>query len=145
ARHCLFYLDRDKDLGEVSKGRWRVLRRLLGVFVDYVNEAMREPWSAGDYRNVVLLDHARAGHCIAREEPHASELPRVILGRATITVEPTEQQLAALSLRRREAGITRLVNGGRLQGATRSCPECNYPVPGSGKSCYVCGFELGRE
>jgi hypothetical protein len=90
------------------------------------------------------IDHARAGHCIAREEPHRSELSRLIVGRATVSAEPTERQRRALELRRREHGITLLVNSGRLQGATRPCPECSYPVPGFRKSCCVCGFEVGR-
>lgn len=90
------------------------------------------------------LEHAQAGHCIAREEPHRSELPQMIIGRPIIRVEPTARQLRALELRRREHGITRLVRNGRLQGARRNCPECHYPVPDFRKSCYVCGFEVGR-
>jgi len=90
------------------------------------------------------LEHARAGHCIAREEPHPSELPRLILGRPTVSVEPTEQQRQAIDFRRREHGITHLVKNGRLRDATRFCPKCNYPVPDFRKTCYVCGFETGR-
>lgn len=90
------------------------------------------------------LEHARAGHCIAREEPHSSELPRLILGRPTVRVEPTEHQQRALEFRRRERGITTLVNSDRIQAATRQCPKCTYPVPDFRNSCYVCGFETGR-
>ena len=48
------YRTPDNDLGEISKGRWRVMRRLLEVFVDYVNASMRTPWHEGQFRNVVV-------------------------------------------------------------------------------------------
>ncbi|MEZ4310759.1 MAG: hypothetical protein R3F14_22170 [Polyangiaceae bacterium] len=60
--NCLFYLDRDKDLGDISKRRWRVLRQLLVVFVDYVNEVMRDPEAAGDYRSVAVREGGAALH-----------------------------------------------------------------------------------
>lgn len=89
------------------------------------------------------LEHARAGHCIAREEPHRSELPRLVVGRPAVHVEPTEQQRRALALHHRERGITTLLEG-RFQAATRHCPECGYPVPDFRQRCYVCRFEVGR-
>jgi len=89
------------------------------------------------------LTHARAGRCIAREEPDASELPNIVLGRPAVPLEITEQQEAALRLRARERGIATLLNG-RLEGASRDCPECGYPVPDFRVSCYVCGRKLGR-
>ena len=54
--NSISYLTPDNDLGEISKGRWKVMRRLLEVFLDYVNESMNEPWPAGHFRNVVLSD-----------------------------------------------------------------------------------------
>ena len=88
------------------------------------------------------IAHARAGHCIAREVPHRSELPSVILGRAA-PLERTAEQQAAAQLARREHGIDTLLRGG-VEGCARDCPACGYPVPGFRRSCYVCGFEVGR-
>ena len=90
------------------------------------------------------LEHARAGRCIAREDPHRSQLPQMVIGRPVVSVEPTERQRRALELRRKEHGITTLVRNRRFEAASRNCPECDYPVPDFRKSCYVCGFELGR-
>ncbi|WP_437874721.1 hypothetical protein [Sorangium sp. So ce513] len=88
--------------------------------------------------------HARAGRCIAREQPHPSELPRVVLGRpAPPSPEPTPEQALALRLTARERGITTLVSG-PIASASRECPGCGYPVPDFRKRCYVCSFELGR-
>lgn len=89
------------------------------------------------------LEHARAGHCIAREEPHPSELPRMILGRPSVLSVVTADQERAHTWARRERGITILVRG-RLEATSRPCPECGYPVPNFRKSCYVCGLEIGR-
>lgn len=89
------------------------------------------------------LAHGRAGHCVAREEPSASELPNLVLGRPAVAVDVTEQQLLAQRLRARESGITKLLNG-RLEGTSRECPACAWPVPDFRVTCYVCGAELGR-
>lgn len=90
------------------------------------------------------LEHARAGHCIAREEPDRSELPRLVIGRLVKPLpEPTDEQKRALWLRHREHGIDILLNG-RLDAPSRPCADCAYPVPNFRKSCYVCGLELGR-
>jgi hypothetical protein len=89
------------------------------------------------------LEHARAGHCIAREEPHPSELPRMVLGLPTVVPVVTNEQERAQAWARRERGINTLLRG-RLEAASRPCPDCGYPVPDFRKSCYVCGLEIGR-
>jgi hypothetical protein len=89
------------------------------------------------------LRHARAGHCIAREEPHPDELPYLMLGRPAIPPVVTPEQEQARALRAREGGITAALDNARYEGA-RDCPECGYPVPSFRKTCYVCAFELGR-
>jgi hypothetical protein len=89
------------------------------------------------------IAHARAGRCIAREMPHRSARPPVIIGRAAATIEPTAEQEAARRFARREHGIDTLLRG-RIEGCSRDCPECGYPVPGFRQSCYVCGFAVGR-
>jgi predicted amidophosphoribosyltransferase len=88
------------------------------------------------------LAHARQGHCIAREEPHASELPRVVVGRPAGPIVPTEEQRAAQRWRARERGITAVL-GERLD-ASRDCPRCGYPVQDFRTTCHVCSHELGR-
>ncbi len=89
------------------------------------------------------LAHARAGHCVAREEPDGSEL-RFIVGRPTPPPpEVAARQKLALARRKREHGINILLNG-RLEAPSRPCPDCVYPVPTFRDSCYVCGRALGR-
>lgn len=51
------------------------------------------------------LEHARAGHCVAREIPDESELPWMVLGKPEEPVEHIESQLKALEWERREDGI----------------------------------------
>lgn len=89
------------------------------------------------------LHHARAGHCIAREEPHSDEMPRIMLGQPEVIPEVTPRQKQANAWRLRERGITDALDNARYEGA-RDCPQCGYPVPSFRKSCYVCSFELGR-
>ncbi len=88
------------------------------------------------------IAHARAGHCVAREMPIRAELPPVIVGRVAPVAHTSEQQ-AASKAAHRERGIDTLLQG-RAASCTRDCPECGYPVPGFRRSCYVCGFEVGR-
>jgi hypothetical protein len=85
------------------------------------------------------IAHAKAGHCIAREELVDSG-PRLRLGKITppkIT-ELTEAQRRTL----REFGINEAIRA--AQSASRSCPECGYPVTDWRVTCRVCGFKLGR-
>lgn len=89
------------------------------------------------------LAHARAGRCVAREEPDGSEM-RFIVGRAApLAPEAAEKQSRAIARRRRERGINILLNG-RLEAPSRPCPGCAYPVPNFRESCYVCGSVVGR-
>ncbi|MBK8252656.1 MAG: hypothetical protein IPK82_08310 [Polyangiaceae bacterium] len=53
------------------------------------------------------------------------------------------QELAALIVKR-ESGIDRVIRG-PLDVDMRTCPECNYPVERFRKTCWVCGFEVGRQ
>ncbi len=89
------------------------------------------------------LRHARAGHCIAREEPHPDALPDLVLGRPEFPPVITPEQEQASALYARERGITDALDNARFEGA-RDCPGCGYPVPSFRKTCYVCAFELGR-
>lgn len=90
------------------------------------------------------IAHARAGHCIARECPDASELPVVHLGRPATArpLEVTPSQAEASRRRSREGGIDDAIrNAGR---SPRCCPECSYPAPAWRTTCRVCGFAIGR-
>lgn len=69
--NCISYLDPSNDLGDISKGRWRVMRRLLVPFLDYVNDAMREPWAEGELRNVVIRGGAMTPQGAAGEADRA--------------------------------------------------------------------------
>jgi hypothetical protein len=90
------------------------------------------------------IEHASAGRCIAREEPHRSELPGLVVGRPRVVPVVTPEQEHARAWARRERGINRLLRG-RLDSASRRCRDCGYPVPVFRKSCYVCGMELRDE
>jgi hypothetical protein len=79
------------------------------------------------------LEHARAGHCIAREEPHASELPRMVLGRPTVVPVVTNEQERA-----RAVGASRARNQHPASWTARSCIST---VPGP----WVSGSQLPEE
>jgi hypothetical protein len=88
------------------------------------------------------IAHARAGHCIARALPRASEQPRLVLGRPKNAERPTPSQLEAQEWMRRERAIDGLLRGG-IPVARRTCSECSYPVPDYLDRCRVCGTKLG--
>jgi hypothetical protein len=90
------------------------------------------------------IEHARAGHCIAREEPSANELPALVLGRATEVVSWTAAEEEALARMVRERGIEEALRSGDWGVSARVCPQCGYAVPGFRPTCYVCRHELGR-
>jgi hypothetical protein len=87
------------------------------------------------------LEHARAGHCIARETPDASELPAVYVGRPKEPILETESQVQARAWAHREHGIDDSL---RNIDADRTCPECGFPAPDWREACRVCGNVFGR-
>jgi hypothetical protein len=88
------------------------------------------------------IAHARAGRCIARELPDPSELPRIVLGPPSRPPESTLEQREAWQWNARERAIDDAIrNAGR---SARSCPRCSYPASVWGKTCRVCGYEMGR-
>jgi hypothetical protein len=87
------------------------------------------------------LSHARAGHCVAREIPDASDLPTMYLGQPKYVPPTTPEQEEALRLTHRERGIDDALKNLR---SPRSCPKCGYPSPGWRTRCRVCGLEIGR-
>ena len=89
------------------------------------------------------LAHARQKHCIAREEPDPSELPRMVVGKPSLVEVEPERELAR-ELSRRERGIDRVLRAG-VDESTRQCSACSYPVPASRVHCYVCKHPVGRD
>lgn len=87
------------------------------------------------------LEHARAGHCIAREWSDDSELPAMVLGRPSEPVEETESQVQAVTWMQRERGIDDSL---RNIDADRTCPDCKFPAPDWREACRVCGNAFGR-
>src|SRR6266566_8111248 len=88
------------------------------------------------------IGHARAGHCIAREMPDASDLPRVFVGKPVGLPPVTTEQQETRRVMLRERGIDDSIKN--AQTATRACPRCHYPASDWRISCRVCGFEMGR-
>jgi hypothetical protein len=87
------------------------------------------------------IEHARAGHCIAREIPDEAELPRVYVGQPKNPPVPTPEQEKAWAWFAREGGIDDSIKNAD---ADRSCPQCRFPAPRWRERCRVCGFEIGR-
>ncbi len=87
------------------------------------------------------IEHAKAGHCIAREMPHKSELPMMVLGRPSELIVQTPSQEKALAWVTRERGIDDAIKNAD---APRNCPECGYPAQNWREACRVCNFEIGR-
>jgi hypothetical protein len=87
------------------------------------------------------IEHAKAGHCIARELPDEKELPHVYVGQPKNVPVPTLEQEEAGKWFGRERAIDDSIKNAD---AERSCPECNYPAPRWRETCRVCGFKMGR-
>ena len=88
------------------------------------------------------IQHAIAGHCIARQQPDESELPESVLGipeKPVWAYSKSEQRAMDWSLR--ERGIYDAL---RNADAERMCPECGYAAPDWRTACRVCGCEFGR-
>ncbi len=51
-----FYKNHENDLGDMSKRRWREVRKLLPLAVAYVNDAMMLDWDQGTRRSVLVSE-----------------------------------------------------------------------------------------
>jgi len=89
------------------------------------------------------LEHARAGHCVAREVPDRSELAPIVLGRPALPSVETVEQREARARFTREREIDDIL-AWDLGAYDRSCPTCGYPVPNFRPSCRICGTRVGR-
>lgn len=88
------------------------------------------------------IEHAKAGHCIARELPDENELPVTYLGEPVNVPVTTPEQQEADKWTGRERAIDDSIKNAD---ADRACPKCNYPAPRWRLACRVCGFEMGRQ
>ena len=52
--NLFYYRKPENDLGDLSKGRWRQVRKILPHMIDYINESMQEKWNEGTIRNVSI-------------------------------------------------------------------------------------------
>jgi predicted amidophosphoribosyltransferase len=86
------------------------------------------------------LSHARAGHCVAREIPDASELPAMYIGQPKHVPPATPEQEEAERRTNRERWIDDALKNLR---SPHACPQCHYPVPAWRTRCRVCGLVLG--
>ncbi len=121
--------------------RWEALRVTDDPGVRHCQVCARDVFFCSSTEET--LEHARSGHCIARDEPHSSELPNIVVGQPTIVPVVTDTQRRAVEWARRENGINRVLDGS-VEFASRPCSGCGYPVPNFRKSCYVCGLGIGR-
>lgn len=120
---------------------WDALQQTPDPAVRHCRECARDVFFCSS--DAETIAHVRAGHCIAREEPHSSELPSLVVGQGELVPHHTDRQRRALALTQREQGINRVING-RMTGDTRDCPQCGFPVQTFRKTCYVCGADVGR-
>ncbi|WNG62089.1 hypothetical protein F0U59_50840 [Archangium gephyra] len=67
-----------------------------------------------------------------------------MVGRPDVSPADTPQQKLASRWHRREIDISTALNSGHHEG-DRDCPGCGYSVRSFRETCYVCGFEFGRE
>lgn len=88
------------------------------------------------------IQHAKAGHCIAREVPDTVELGLVLVGIpiSPLVVTPDEQKAQAWFSR--ENGIDDSIKN--LDVSSRCCPSCGFPAPNWQIKCRICGNEFGR-
>lgn len=115
---------------------WDALTATEDPTVRHCGQCSREVHFCAD--DASTIEHARAGHCIAREEPSAGELPAAVLGMVDVRHTPSEQ--VALDQHIRERGITDALRV--IDTATRTCPRCSYPIPSFRDRCYVCAHVI---
>jgi hypothetical protein len=93
--------------------------------------------------DVDAVEHARAGHCLAKPRPDLSGLPGLILGQPRVPMrQPTSEERLLREEAFREDAKTRALQD--VEYASRTCPGCGYPCADWLRDCRVCGWRLGR-
>ncbi|MEN9360305.1 MAG: hypothetical protein RL095_1840 [Verrucomicrobiota bacterium] len=80
------------------------------------------------------IEHARAGHCVARLMPEESQIP-LMIGRPRI--EDERMQILAKHRIRREHEINESIQN---LPTISSCPKCGYPIPDHYIRCKICEY-----
>ena len=93
------------------------------------------------------IQAAKEGRCIAREIPalRLSDRREFVVGNPKLPEEVdrrTPEQIAAEDQYYREQRIEIALK--EASAASRSCPQCNYPVPDEKKYCIVCHYKVWR-
>src|SRR3954453_8619995 len=84
------------------------------------------------------VEHAKAGHCIAREIPDTGQR-NVVVGMPNIQEKKqSPEEVEASKWASRERGIDDSI---RNIDSARCCARCNYPAPPWRIHCRVCGYE----
>lgn len=52
--HSIYYVNINHPVGDISVGRWREIRRIFPVFLEYINSVMLLSWELGTRRNVIV-------------------------------------------------------------------------------------------
>lgn len=124
----------------VCPQRWEELAPTEAQGVRHCGQCDRDVYFCSTDRETI--EHARSGHCIAREMPDNSELPSIYVGQPHEAPTITAQQEEASLLERRERGVDDSIKNALL--STRCCPRCLYPAPDWRVECRVCGYAIER-
>jgi len=88
------------------------------------------------------IAHALEGHCIARMQPHISELPQMFIGIPDDQAPITKEQEEACNFRNKENSINDSIQN--LKYSSRVCTNCGFPQEDWLKKCRICQTEIGR-
>ena len=124
----------------VCPQRWEALAPTDELGVRFCGQCEQQVYFCESDEETIA--HAHAGHCIARELPDASELPRAYIGQPAVRPPATPEQNRAGLWKVRERAVDDAIKNARR--STRFCPKCRYPAPDWRVSCRVCGFEFCR-
>lgn len=89
----VFYLGNGgPNVGDMSKGRWREMRRLLPLFLHFINSAMKDDWRPGVMRSVVVFQNGSSSPSFGKKDslpptPGTFEFARLIRDLADDTDE----------------------------------------------------------
>ncbi len=112
--------------------KWEVLQSTENAAIRFCDQCREKVYFCATDEETI--EHASAGHCIAREMPKESQMP-LMIGRPKI--EDERLQILSNHRRRRELEINEALQN---LPSTRSCPKCRYPIPDHYIRCKVCEY-----